>query len=295
MGSGEQASNNVDLHRVSPIPSELVPFARFPLPRQSSWAEGIARRLKWWGPVWCPVCGRVSLIVDIGSNLRESCKCIRCRSTSRQRQLAFVVCSVVGSITSTRLRSLKDVAALDDYAIYNTEASRQIHKQLVGMKNYVCSEYFGEEYVSGEIVKGIMHQDLMHLSLEDESIDLVISSDVFEHIPDPYRAHREVFRVLRTGGRHIFTVPFLPGNMLDDVRSFIDLKGECIFVKEPIYHDDPIRKEGTLVHRIFALEMLVNLAKIGFVVRMYHISKASLGIFGPYGLVFEAVKRGSLL
>ena len=59
----------------------------------------------------------------------------------------------------------------------------------------------------------------MALSYDDASIDLILSSDVFEHVPDPYRAHAEVHRVLRPGGHHVFTVPFHQHAHLDDVRA----------------------------------------------------------------------------
>ena len=276
------------------VPRDLRPFALIPLASKSSWQELIAKKLTIAGPARCPVCGRLTLIVGIRSNLRESCRCIRCGSTNRQRQLAFVICSVVASATGARVRSLKDLHRLDGYVVYNTEAGGAIHRQLVGMENYISSEYFGESYEPGEIVRGVMHQDLMRLGFGDETVDLVISSDVFEHIPDPYRAHREVFRVLKPGGRHIFTVPFHPGQILDEIRTFIDLRGKVVLVKEPIYHRDPIHQEGALVHRIFALEMLVNLARIGFVIRMYHLHKPWLGIFGAFALVFEAVKPAAV-
>ncbi len=275
------------------IPCRLRPFALFPLARKSSWQELIARRMTIAAPARCPVCGSLTVIVRIRGNIRERCRCIRCGSTNRQRQLAVVICSAVASATGVKVRSLRDLHRLDGYVIYNTEAGGAIHRQLVGMENYISSEYFGEDYEPGEMVRGIMHQDLMRLGLGDETVDLVISSDVFEHIPDPYRAHREVFRVLKPGGRHIFTVPFHPDRVLDEIRTIIDLRGRVILTKDPIFHRDPIRKKGALVHRIFALEMLVNLARMGFVIRMYHLHKPWYGIFGAYALVFEAMKPAS--
>jgi SAM-dependent methyltransferase len=175
--------------------------------------------------------------------------------------------------------------------IYNTEAGRQIHDQLAAMPGYLCSEYFGETYRSGDVVGGRMHQDLMALSFDDKSIDLVVSSDVFEHIPDPYRAHREIHRVLKPGGIHVFTVPFYQTEFEDEDRTITDIRGNTVFIKDPIYHGDPIRSGGALVHKIFSLEMLVKLRKVGFRTSMYKIYKPSSGILGPNALVFEAVAQ----
>src|SRR5438874_8625583 len=112
------------------------------------------------------------------------------------------------------------------------------------------------------------------------SVDVVLSSDVFEHIPDPYRAHAEIFRILESGGRHVFTVPFHPGEFLDDRRALVDAEGKNVLLKEPIYHLDPLRPEGVLVYNIFSLEMLVRLAQIGFRTNLYHLTVPQLGILG---------------
>ena len=183
------------------------------------------------------------------------------------------------------------MARLEDYVVYNTEAERQIHRCLSAMKHYMASDYFGPDHASGDIVEGRMHQDLMCLSFDDKSIDMVISSDVFEHIPDPYRAHKEVYRVLKPGGRHVFTVPFYQTEFVDETRTFVDLKGNTVFTRDPIYHGDPMRDQGALVHRIFSLEMLVNLGKIGFRTNMYKLYRPSLGIVGSNALVFEAIRE----
>jgi SAM-dependent methyltransferase len=253
--------------------------------------ERVMRKLGFGGAARCPVCGSLTLITRVGSNLRETGRCIRCKCTNRQRQLALVACAAAAEIAGRRVGSLRALAKLRDLVIYNTEAERQIHRQLEAMPGYICSDYFGKNYRSGDMVGGRMHQDLMELSFEDSSIDLVLSSDVFEHIPYPYKAHREVFRVLRPGGRHVFTVPFLQTRFLDEARTHIDDRGNVVMTKEPIYHGDPMRKEGALVHRIFALEMLVNLAKIGFKTNMYRLRKPLRGIIGPNALVFEAIKE----
>jgi hypothetical protein len=52
-----------------------------------------------------------------------------------------------------------------------------------------------------------------------------------------------------------------------------------------------LRPEGVLVFNIFAIEMIVKLAKIGFRTNMHHLYRPSNGILGTNGLVFEAVKE----
>ena len=270
--------------------NQLDTFVQYPIYPSLTRLEKALLRLRMVWPAKCPVCGSLTLITDVGRSLRESCKCMRCGSTNRQRQVAYVVCGAVSRMTGAAIASLKDVAGLDNVVVYNTEAGRQIHDQLALMKDYLCSEYFGENFSSGDMVGGKMHQNLMDLSFDEGSIDLVISSDVFEHIPDPYRAHREIHRVLKQGGAHIFTVPFYQTEFVDEDRTITDIRGNTVFIKEPLYHGDPMRSDGALVHKIFSLEMLVKLGKIGFHTNMYKIYKPSSGILGPNALVFEAVK-----
>ena len=53
--------------------------------------------------------------------------------------------------------------------------------------------------------------DLASLPLPDESVDLIMSRSVFEHLADPDAVYREFARVLRPGG----AVVFLTANMWD--------------------------------------------------------------------------------
>jgi SAM-dependent methyltransferase len=46
-----------------------------------------------------------------------------------------------------------------------------------------------------------------HLELEDQSVDVLTSTDVVEHLPDPRKAFAEFMRVLRPGGRILVITP----------------------------------------------------------------------------------------
>lgn len=263
-------------------------YIKYPIyARDLTTIEKLALRVKVL-PIKCTVCGSFSLIRLTNDNFRENCYCVRCHSFNRQRQIAFVLCN---AISNTQITSLKDLASVKHLSIYNTEAGGVLHHFLSQANQYVCSEYFGEQYKGGDYINGRMHQDLMCLSFSDKQFDFVISTDVFEHIADPYIAHQEVYRVLKPGGRHIFTVPFYQTDILDEKRAAMDEKGEIIHYKEPLYHIDPLRADGVLVFNIFSIEMLVKLSRIGFRTNMHHLYRPSNGILGPNGLVFEAIKE----
>lgn len=241
-------------------------------------------------PIKCPICNRLFVFKIRSENFREDCICLSCRSFNRQRQISSVMIRSVLK-KNPRFSSLKDFIRKDDLHVYYTESKGPVHDSLHRMKHYVCSEYFGEDYKSGTFVDGIMHQDLQNLSFEDNRFDVILSSEVFEHIPDTYKAFKEVYRVLKPGGRHIFTVPFDAQSFTDVIKAIRDEKGEIRYLTEPEYHDDPIRPNGgVLVYQIFSLEMLIKLSKIGFVTNMHKLYDPFIGILGNNALVFESIK-----
>ena len=264
---------------------------RYPIPAAPGVIDRAIVRMGVVAPIRCPVCGRLSAATGFADNLRETGRCRSCGATNRNRQVAFVAARAVTERTGRPVRSLVDIRMSPDLVVYNTEAQGALHDQLHTMRGYLCSEYLGPGHEPGEVVGGTTHQDLLALSYDDESIDLVLSSDVFEHVPDPYRAHAEVHRVLRPGGHHVFTVPFHQHAHLDDVRARMRDGGEIELLADAIYHDDPVRPEGVLVFTIFGLEMLVRLAEIGFDTKMYCLWSPWHGIVGPNALVFDAARN----
>ncbi len=59
--------------------------------------------------------------------------------------------------------------------------------------------------------------DAMGLPLAADSIDVLLSSSVFEHIKNPEKAAAEIFRVLKPGGKVYAEIPFMRGFHMEPI------------------------------------------------------------------------------
>ncbi len=128
--------------------------------------------------------------------------------------------------------------------------------------NLIGSEYLGLGIRGGSICHGIRHEDVQQLSLADESVDLVVSNDVFEHVPDPGRGFREIHRVLRSGGVLFMTIPFHSGEDRTVVRAAIR-DDRVIHHLPETYHGNPVSATGSLVYTDFGWDVLEMLRDAG--------------------------------
>jgi SAM-dependent methyltransferase len=116
---------------------------------------------------------------------------------------------------------------------------------------------------SGNDTTGIPHQDLECLTFPDSAFDLVLSSDILEHVRDPLRAFSETYRVLRDGGLHIFTVPLQRPIPPKTIRRVDSSSGQDVHLLPPRYHGDG-QGGKSLVYTDFGLDIVDMLTSVGF-------------------------------
>ena len=58
----------------------------------------------------------------------------------------------------------------------------------------------GELSARGSVTEGFLRASGLELPIADEALDLCLSSNVLEHVPDPERMASEMLRVVRPGG-----------------------------------------------------------------------------------------------
>jgi SAM-dependent methyltransferase len=212
-------------------------------------------------------------------NWREWLICPECRLNNRLRAAVHLLDSELG------LR--------DDEAAYITEQVTPLYRHLATrLPKLVGSEYLGASVPQGGAnANGVRNEDLTCLSFPDESFDAVLSFDCLEHMPDFTGAMREMSRVLRPGGRMMWTVPFRRDLQANLIRASLGADGSVIHHLPAEYHGDPINQEGCLCFTHFGWEMFDQARASGF--RDAYALAYWSDVFGYLGveqLVFIATK-----
>jgi SAM-dependent methyltransferase len=114
--------------------------------------------------------------------------------------------------------------------------------------NYSSSHYF-EHVVPGQVDEqtGYRCESLEALTFEDNAFDLFVTQDVMEHIFNPDLAFKEICRVLKPGGAHIFTVPIINKHNESEVWASLDNQNEIVLHHPAEYHGNPVDEKGSLV------------------------------------------------
>jgi SAM-dependent methyltransferase len=226
---------------------------------------------------WCNVCGRHSVFFcDDISLAREQLVCALCGATSRYRSIARGVLRAVAEKAGVRgacIATLASRRASTTLRLYDTQvasASYRIPDMLsrcpfveVHSSLYKPSLPFG-----AALGEGVTNQNLEALTFDDATFDVVITSDVMEHVRLADRAHREIRRVLRPGGIYLFTVPHFRNRQDTVMRVRISdpedpERDEDILPRA--YHPDGNSESGqAIVYRDFGLDLDHQLEELGF-------------------------------
>jgi len=219
--------------------------------------------------------------------LRETLSCRYCGSTNRQRNLALALISVLQrqfACEGTALDGLTCRAGKVD--ILDTDVFGPIGTRVGSVANVTRSKYLPHLPFGFETEPGVYNIDLQQVSFPSNRFDIILTSDVMEHVRDDRRAHAEIFRCLRPGGAYLFTVPYV-GDRARTLPLVDTSSAEDVFLEPPHYHGDPISGK-ILAYRIYGRDLIERLEEAGFEARFEKSELPAEGIFA--GDCFIAIK-----
>jgi SAM-dependent methyltransferase len=238
--------------------------------------------------IYCNVCGKegrpyfdmpdLKLRRDheIG-RYRESLFCRSCGSTARTRTLTRALLNDIRRRSGSNLKCLADVVVLPiSLEILDTDPDGPISRVLMSRPGYIRSTYLPQFPFGTELTAGLYNINLEHLDFESERFDIILSSEVMEHVRDDDAAHCEITRCLKTDGAYIFTVPYNPN--YERNRILVDTSNDTdVYLTKPHFHGDPIRG-GILAYRVYGRQIFGDLAAAGLSVACVTETGLALGI-----------------
>jgi SAM-dependent methyltransferase len=184
----------------------------------------------------CPICERLTTFVSENTWFRDYLLCSGCLSVPRERAV---------------MRLISEIKP--DWRNYAVHESSPANRGTSAKLKSSCANYIATQY-NPKLKLGIIHpenhyrnEDLGNQTFPDESFDIVVTQDVFEHLPDPGAAIKEIARTLKSGGVHIASVPLVRKWEPSLVRARLFSNGEIEHLSPAEYHGNPMDDKGSLV------------------------------------------------
>lgn len=219
----------------------------------------------------CSVCSNRQIFYKNHKSLREGYQCNNCKSTLRYRGQVDAILSVY-SKNSDNLEALLHEQHFVNLSIYEPGAIGPFRKYFSQLKNYSKSFYW-EDVNPGAFKDGIQCQDLENLTYPDNTFDLVITSDILEHVRHPWEAIREIYRVLKPGGYHIFSIPITIPIPKKTIFRVDTSNNNDIFLLDKIYHSAPAlnnqKPSKSLVYTDFGNDINEYISDLGIHIQFY--------------------------
>jgi SAM-dependent methyltransferase len=232
------------------------------------------------GPVLghCPICERRTVLIKLGPWLRDQFICVRCKSIPRHRALIHIL--------QTRFPNWRNLR------IHESSPGGAPSKKLLAECGQYIPTHFFTDIPSGNLKNEIRSENLEYLGFSSSSFDLVITSDVLEHLLAPAKCLAEIMRTLVPRGAHVFTVPWFwwKGTLIRAVRAE---DGTVTHIEKPDYHGNPIDSQGSLVVTEWGRDLCDFIYRSsGATTTAILIHDRRLGIEADFNEVFISTKPG---
>lgn len=211
--------------------------------------------------ILCSLCGAAGPFTASSDSSARETQCPGCGAAHRTRNVARTLLQAAGANAGKPLRASLD--ALRRLDILQLAAQGPLHDILRDLPGYRCCEFLPWVRAGCRDASGVLCQDITVLTFASAAFDFVINQDILEHVEDPRLAFAEVSRVLKPGGRHIFTAPIHESLGVSRRRAQKDPDGAVRLLHPPVYHYDPIQPSGCLVYWDFGQDVIQQLALHG--------------------------------
>jgi SAM-dependent methyltransferase len=212
---------------------------------------------------------------------RESLTCAHSLTTSRYRSMARGILRAVRELAGVEAQDLAALTFLTSprkLAIYDTQVAFYGEGNAYPIPDLlercpwirVATSRFEPRQKRGKRLSGnTTNQNLEALTFPDASFDVVLTSDVLEHVRLDDRAHREIRRILKPGGVYLFTVPHFRDRTTLTRVEIVDPADPSSdrYLTEKEYHGDANSEDGrALSYRSYGTDLDDTLAALGFAV-----------------------------
>lgn len=210
----------------------------------------------------CPICGNWGVFRRSNQRTRETFACRDCRGSLRYQAQAHALVELYGQGSVYSLQELAKKEWFSNTSIYEPGISGPFRDIFRSHPKYTNSFYW-DDVANGEMKDGISCQNLQNTTYQDECFDLIITSDIFEHIRKPFDAFMEMRRILKKGGRHVFSIP-MSFAMKSKTIVRTDAAGDKdVHLLPEVYHGNGVGGRS-LVYTEFGRDIFDYLEKIQF-------------------------------
>lgn len=182
-------------------------------------------------------------------DLRESQFCPYCRNSTRTRILAQTIINKFPVKGIDCLSGWIYKMKKKDFAVAEINSCGNLHPILKKLPGLAYSEYPSSRLLPKTyyFLKRTRKEDITNLSYSNNSFDLVLHSDVLEHIPDIKKTLDETRRILKPKGVCLFTAPYIPNRKTRQCAKIDKKTGKILYLKAPSFHGLDTRRDNMVL------------------------------------------------
>lgn len=222
---------------------------------------------------WCPICEAPATFISKNRWLRGGLFCQSCENGSAPRERAF-------AYVLNRARPNWRELSIHESSPMKRGVSMKLRKEC---RNYIGTHFFADKPF-GDMVNGFRNESLEALTFPDNSHDIVVTLDVFEHVFEPKKMIAEIYRTLKPGGLYISTFPVRKAQV-EAVKPRVrrEADGTLTHLEPPEIHGNPVSGEGALVTFDYGYDIHQAIAYWApFSVEISRFNTRHMGILGEY-------------